>query len=553
MGHPVRLRALLSALLLCAAPAAHGFALRTAFTDPCHESLALYAWSRYLVDLPLDGVPVPGDGPWRAVADDLARTYELQPQSDAERLVLVSLLLGVRFPDSEGHALTDLENIRVVHAAPDAQAPHTLRHPSDDGPEGDARALAAARAFIRSQVEEARTRLQRPGPEQLLTVQAVLDHYGPVPVQAWAPAFHLGQALHAVQDSFAHSLRDAENQRVFHVMNYVEAINGTLLESRDGLPHSQTMDTCGVGNASVVQAAADASLDFVVAALGDELLEGRPGAVDVVLERWMSPAAATCTRENAYCDAPWLGFASQDFTRPYLSRAFGCSSAGGGAALAGVLAFFGLLGRRAPRSRRLARTSATLLGLLPLLHAPGAAAQERPATVGEVLESTGLAPRRSVPEAPRASGCAPVADGRYVPSPALNVEGTPSEAVAARCPGARLEVDVRTAASLVVDRGAVAALDGTLRTRFRLIFPASCSAGVNRCTALPAEFSLGDVSCRPSRGGCLCVQRALETWRPVAGARFPVQACAGDGAPGAAWRLRVEAGEVRWTERWTQP
>jgi hypothetical protein len=541
----VRQGALLCALLLCAAPAAHGFALRTAFTDPCHESLALYAWSRYLVDLPMDGVPVPADGPWREVADDLARTYELQPESDAERLVLVSLLLGVRFPDAEGHALTDLENIRVVHAHPDAQAPHTLRHPSDDGPDGNARALAAARAFIRSQVEEARARLQRPGPEQLLTVKAVLDHYGPVPVSAWAPAFHLGQALHAVQDSFAHSLRDAEHQRVFHVMNYVEAINGSLVESRDGLPHSQTLDTCGVGNAPLVQAAADASLDFLVAALGDELLEGRPGAVDVVLDRWMTPAVATCTRENAYCDAPWLGFASQDFTRPYLSRAFGCSAADGAPVLACALVLLGLLRRRA-------RTGAPLLlGLLLALHAPGAFAQGRPATVGEVLDVTGLSPRRSVTVPAPGPGCAAVGDGRYAVGPALNVEATPSEPLRARCPTATLEVDVRSPAAVRLEHGAVTDAEGTLRTRFRLTFPAACVTGGDRCAGLPAELSLGNASCRPSRGGCVCVQRALEA-QPRDDVRQRVRPCAAEGAAAGHGQLPLDVGEVRWMERWTR-
>lgn len=544
-------RALLSALLLCAAPAAHGFALRTAFTDPCHESLALYAWSRYLVDLPLGGVPVPADGAWRAVADELARTYELQPESDAERLVLVSLLLGVRFPDSEGHALTDLENIRVVHAHPDAQAPHTLRHPADDGPEGNARALAAARAFIRAQVEEARTRLQRPGPEQLLTVDAVLDHYGPVPVHTWAPAFHLGQALHAVQDSFAHSLRDADNQRVFHVMNYVEAIDGTLVEARDGLPHSQTMDTCGVGNAPLVQAAADASLDFVVAALGDELLEGRPGAVDAVMDRWMTPAAATCTRENAYCDAPWLGFASRDFTRPYLSRAFGCSAAGGGSALCSLLALLGLR-RRRPRARPLARTSATALGvLLAVLLGAGASAQERPATVGEVLQATGLAARQSVQAPALVATCARVEDGTYAPGIALNVEATPSDALRALCPAATLEVEVRPPAAVMISHGEISGLEGALRTRFRLGVPATCSAVVDRCTVLPAELSLGDVSCRPSRGGCLCVQRSFQAW-PRTDSRLRVQACTGVGGAGAHSQVTLGLGAVRWMERWTR-
>ncbi|MBM4378810.1 MAG: hypothetical protein FJ086_05840, partial [Deltaproteobacteria bacterium] len=348
---------LLLAVLLCAVPpTARGFALKTAFTDPCHESLALYAWSRYLVDLPLEGTPLPPPGAWRALADELARTYALSPETDAERLVLLSLLLGVRAPDSEGYALTDLENIRVVHAHPDAQAPHALRRLEDDGPAANAAALDAAHAFIREQVRLAREALARPGAEQFHVARASLDYYGTVEVPTWAPVFHLGQALHAVQDSFAHSLRSEDHQRVLHVLNYVEAIHGTLQEERDGLPHSQTMDTCGVGNAPLVQAAADASLDFVVAALGEDLLGGDTTAVDAVLDRWMTPEEG-CTAANRYCEAPWLTFAAQDYTRPYLARALGCSVAGGGAW--GALA----AGWAVLRLRRKAR-AASGLGLL---------------------------------------------------------------------------------------------------------------------------------------------------------------------------------------------
>ena len=546
----MRAAALLLCGLLCAAPRAHAFALRTAFTDPCHESIALYAWNRYLVDLPLEDVPLPPAGAWRALADELARTYALSPETDAERLVLLSLLLGVRAPDSEGYALTDLENIRVVHAHPDAQAPHALRRMEDDGPAGNAAALEAARAFIKAQVKLAREALQRPGADQFLPARASLDYYGTVEVPTWAPVFHLGQALHAVQDSFAHSLRAEDNQRVLHVLNYVEAIHGTLEEDRDGLPHSQTLDTCGVGNAPLVQAAADASLDFLVAALGEELLGGDSSAVDAVLARWMTPAEG-CTSANRYCDAPWLTFASQDFTRPYLARAFGCSAAGGSSAglVALALALLAWRKRRGP-------ALAALAGALLLGASTDAAAQGRPASAREVLEATGLVPGAGQPGAPPLDEgpCAAPAPGTWAPAVSGPVLAELAPGLRARCEGLLLQVDVRPARTVQFAGGAVWG-EGA-RTRWTLNVPGGCLAAFSAggCAALSAEFP--GASCRPARGRCLCVQRQMDTWTLGAGAW---RDGSGGGAPavlkacgqGARWQLALPWGTARWTERWT--
>ena len=549
----MRRAALLLAAWMCAAPAgAHAFALKTAFTDPCHESLALYAWSRYLVDLPLEDTPLPPPGAWRALADELARTYALSPESDAERLVLLSLLLGVRAPDSEGYALTDLENIRVVHAHPDAQAPHALRRQEDDGPGGNAAALAAARDFIRDQVRLAREALARPGPAQFLMARASLDYYGTVEVPTWAPVFHLGQALHAVQDSFAHSLRAEDNQRVFHVLNYVEAIHGTLEEDRDGLPHSQTLDTCGVGNAPLVQAAADASLDFIVAALGEDLLGGDVTAVDAVLEHWMTPTEG-CTSANRYCDAPWQTFAAQDYTRPYLARAFGCSAAAGGTWGGLALACAALLWRRRAATAR----TIGLLGAAALLGVPGTAeAQSRSATPRQVLEAAGLAhPAGSSVPFPGEENCTAPAPGPYAPSAASPVLAEAAPALRAKCGEITLAVDVRSARTLHFSAGAVTS-DG-VRTRWTLLLPASCLPRFDAGSCRELSSAFPGASCRPARGQCLCVQRQMDRWTVGAegwtgpeghAAAGTLRAC-GDLAR---WSLELPWGAARWTERWTE-
>jgi hypothetical protein len=46
------------------------------------------------------------------------------------------------------------------------------------------------------------------------------------------------RALHAGEDSFTHTLRTPDMHGIVHVMNYAEAVGGTLEEERDGLAHS---------------------------------------------------------------------------------------------------------------------------------------------------------------------------------------------------------------------------------------------------------------------------------------------------------------------------
>ena len=67
----------------------------------------------------------------------------------------------------------------------------------DDGPEGDAAAVAGTRRIILDLIRTAREYIRRPPAEQIITVSMALDFYGPVKVEVWAPAYYVARAMHA--------------------------------------------------------------------------------------------------------------------------------------------------------------------------------------------------------------------------------------------------------------------------------------------------------------------------------------------------------------------
>lgn len=50
--------------------------------------------------------------------------------------------------------------------------------------------------------------------------------------------------MHTLQDCYAHTLRSADGRTVYTVLNYIEAVGGTLNEARDGMAHSDALDRC---------------------------------------------------------------------------------------------------------------------------------------------------------------------------------------------------------------------------------------------------------------------------------------------------------------------
>jgi hypothetical protein len=220
--------------------------------------------------------------------------------------------------------------------------------------------------------------LEAPAEQKLLRSHVYLDHYGRTEIEVFGPAWLLGQGLHALQDSFSHSIRSEDGAHVLHVLNFVDAFQGDLSDA-DGLAHSTGMDDCDreeVGG--LVVAARDRSLAFVTAVeklrAGDGGQALRAGLSDCAADRVGDPECGwfayhpecqqrveagggldgtCCSRDTNFCDSPFLETIEDTPTRPYVGAALGCSSARGGsssgARAAWPMLFLAFCGWRARR------------------------------------------------------------------------------------------------------------------------------------------------------------------------------------------------------------
>ena len=325
------------AAVLAAVPGESGaWTVGTGLTAPCHERITGSAYTESVLDFAAPNLEVPAGDTWRLLSDYLLEQFPVDRDdvTDVQRFLLVSLMAGVRAPDTDGHSITNLENLRLLHSDPSAEGQyrHALRGRHDDYDAGNATAVEGTRQMILTLVGQAEDHL-RPD-EQIITIKVYLDFYGQVDLQVYAPMFYVGQAAHALQDTFSHTLRDwADDYRsIVHVLNYIDAIGTDMDETRDGLAHSNTMDNCNREDMAVlVDKAVLATTDLFIAVR--ERYAGRdPDAVLTVLDDWVTLRPG-CTLANDFCDnSERLAVARIDQTEPYLSSVFGCNSAGAGGA-----------------------------------------------------------------------------------------------------------------------------------------------------------------------------------------------------------------------------
>lgn len=338
----------------------HAYTIESGFTRSCHEQISLPALAFYLAALSEnDTVRLPSDALWRRATGDVARELDADPElreflkDEGLEFAAVSLLIGLREPDTAGYSVSDLHAVRSVHGdkKPRAQYAHALRASGDEGPNADVQALAGTREVIREHLDEHFRLVQGPERSEIVSTYLYVEHYGRVEVEVWGPAHRLGLALHALQDSFSHSIRTQDSLHVLHVLNYVDAISGDLREEVDGLAHSTALDQCSRSeNGRAVLAASDRSVALIAAALkmveGDEGQAVSEGLSDCAPDHlgdmecgWISYfpechealtagrdlTGTCCSPGTNFCDAPLLPTIRQTPSRPYLQVAVGCA------------------------------------------------------------------------------------------------------------------------------------------------------------------------------------------------------------------------------------
>ncbi len=361
------------ALALALVPArALAFTFESPFSDGCHERITRAALARV-------GWPAGAHPPDLSSNDSLRIAHDLpfELPADAQNPWSLALLLGARDNDLRGYAADDFQELAEVHATPEDQREHCLRAPSDDGPDGDRTALLACRTFI---VEELTAAIGAAADIDLAATGAqtvTLPFTGRRAVTLQRYGWHLGRALHALQDSFAHTLRTPDGARVRHVLNFVDRAQGSGYdEARDGHDHMSALDGCDPASlaeghrTAVATEASEQLLRAVVEGAG-----GGPARVlraAAVVDAW-TVIEPGCSITNRYCDAPELSEGSAGCaagpTAPAHSK---------GPALAALSVAAVLL-----RSRRRSLAALSLAAALALIPRGALAQTPSPATPNE--------------------------------------------------------------------------------------------------------------------------------------------------------------------------
>jgi MYXO-CTERM domain-containing protein len=290
---------------LCAARA-DAWQIEDVIHQPCHERLSQAALDRvgYLQDPP----PLTGDDArLRDNVDFKASRYDAN-------LYALSLVIGVRNADTHGGASFSFGNNATAANAPDDQRAHCLRTASQDGPAGDAAAVADCRAWIESLYWQALASLDENGdvsPDARTEAIVATEFQGSVSYRLSGLYYYGGRAIHAVQDSFTHSFRSPDWYQIRHVFNWSDQVSCTLDEARDGHGHETVLDDCKDGDpteAERFEVATQASADLLSALTTPGTHAERAQRIADFLETWMT-YEPDCTLENRYCDNPvyaWL-------------------------------------------------------------------------------------------------------------------------------------------------------------------------------------------------------------------------------------------------------
>jgi hypothetical protein len=326
---------------------ASAYAISSAITTGCHERITQQALRTIRSQLQTAPAVTP-DSNDLALVDDLP--FDLD--DDMHDLAAATFLVGVRDNDLKGKGASDVDALATIHGNPENQREHCLRAIDDDEPDGSTRALEACKAFIRERIADALQGLDAngvPDPNSRADIDVTLGLRGRVTASLPRYWVSMGQAIHTIEDSFAHTFRTDDRMRVRTVLNWIEYVDNDEVESRDGPVHRSGLDQCD--NLDDLRSrnygvATQAAIDLMHATLDPTLShDAKLAAVDAVLVKYLSYEPG-CTDANSWCNAPEQQYA--------IAPSCGCSVVGlrRNGALAGVLCMLSLAFLIARRRRR---------------------------------------------------------------------------------------------------------------------------------------------------------------------------------------------------------
>ena len=441
------MKLLAAGALLMAAPAS-AYTVSSPLTAGCHEQITAAALRQARSERP-NAPPLPATPDERAFIDDAPFPLD----ADMRDLAGATLLFAVRDNDLKGASPTDTFDIVPIAADASLQREHCLRGPDEDEPTGSARALADCAAFIHERTAEALDGLDATGAPEAgdrVDLEVYLALRGPH-VRVALPRYYvrIGQAVHALEDGFTHNLRSSDGLKVTSVLNWVDYVDNTLDERRDGPPHMRLLDACDDADAPRTrrrQLALAAATDLLRVTLDATLgRDEKLARVDALVASNLALTADTCTSANDYCDA------AENALRD--SAGCGCTLGARRGASPGALLFTAALLILCARLRR-----ARSVALAVVFIATTANADSIPAASAQPAQPAQPAPPLTGPDAPRVyEGHEP---GRDVATPtAAHIEKVRD----AKRLGPRVGFYVATGGAF--DRGALAA---TLALRVRV-------------------------------------------------------------------------------------
>lgn len=297
------------------------------FGNSCHEEIATPAFMEMLELLAKneDMIELPTDRVSLKLTEQIQNRFHAESGielSDKQAFILMSMMVGVRAPDSDGHASTNLAHTRAEHSNPDddAQYIHFCRSLNDDYLEGNTRAVTESAALFKEHIKKARHYRSIDGMTFNMMQELYIDYYGLVDLNVNAVAYYAGVAAHSLADSFSHTIRSEADdfKKIIMVMNYVEAIYPDYDAERDGMRHSDGFDDCTDSrNDPVVNAAKQACQEYATV-LSNYFSTGDESYLDEFAEKWFG-RRDDCYDNYELCHSEsWYALAKEDATHAYL-------------------------------------------------------------------------------------------------------------------------------------------------------------------------------------------------------------------------------------------
>jgi hypothetical protein len=301
-------------LLFSATSSTFAYTVQTPIAPGCHERITTDAL-RFTRNALATAKPLP------VTTDDqkaLLADLPFDLPSDVADMGGATLLLGVRDNDLKGIPVSDLDQIVEITADDSTQHEHCLRMSTEVEPGGTKSAVDDCRSFILTTLTSALDGLDGSGnPDPTLTQSVLLDLAIRGQINFDLPIFYfrMGQAIHAIEDSFAHDWRStADPHKITVSLNWVDYSENKIDESVTGPAHENEMDRCDDPDALRAQRrglATEAATVALMVALDptqsrDQKISGFQNMLDTYV---VFDTAESCTSANGWCNAPERSYA----------------------------------------------------------------------------------------------------------------------------------------------------------------------------------------------------------------------------------------------------